>query len=158
MNDSTSAFKQNQTALVQTADGTVMRSARARAPGLRLPWAAMSLLLLFNVADGAKNRGWLLDNQLARGTRPLTRSGYGLAVIADLNVLFGGNVQGSPANDVHVLNSKTRTWTELTGALEGSKPSARLHMGFAPGLDASIWMFGGIGRAGEACVKLLHVR
>jgi hypothetical protein len=32
-----------------------------------------------------------------RGTRPSTRSGHGLAVIADadLAVLFGGDVQGS---------------------------------------------------------------
>jgi acetyl-CoA carboxylase/biotin carboxylase 1 len=63
----------------------------------RLPVVALSLLLLchLNVADAAKNRGWLLDTQLVRGTRPLTRSGYGIAVIADLYVIFGGDVQGS---------------------------------------------------------------
>ena len=58
---------------------------------------SLQLLCLFNHADAAKNRGWLRDGQLVRGTRPSTRSGYGLAVIADadLAVLFGGDVQGS---------------------------------------------------------------
>jgi hypothetical protein len=62
-------------------------------------------------------------------------------------------VVAGPENDVHVLNSKTRTWTELTGALQGAKPSPRINMGFATGLDASIWMFGGIGKAGQAYVS-----
>ena len=50
---------------------------------------------------------------------------------------------------MHVLSSSTRTWTELTGALEGQQPSARSNMGFAPGLEG-IYMFGGIGQAGTA--------
>ena len=51
---------------------------------------------------------------------------------------------------MHVLNSKTRTWTELTGALKGAEvPTPRSNMGFATGLGAGIWMFGGIGKAGQ---------
>ncbi len=61
---------------------------------------------------------------------------------------------------MHVLNSKTRTWTELTGALQGAGdaeerlevPSPRSDMGFATGLEAGIWMFGGIGKAGQPSV------
>jgi hypothetical protein len=57
---------------------------------------------------------------------------------------------------VHVLNSKTRTWTELTGALQGAGdaevPAPRSDMGFATGLEAGIWMFGGIGKAGQSSV------
>ncbi len=53
---------------------------------------------------------------------------------------------------MHVLNSKTRTWTDLTGALQGASPkvpSNRMNMGFATGLGEEIWMFGGIGIAGQ---------
>ena len=51
-----------------------------------------------------------------------------------------------PANDVHVLSSATRTWTALTGALEGSRPAPRSKMGFASAKAGRIYMFGGIGR------------
>lgn len=66
-----------------------------------------------------------------------------------------------PAKDVHVLSSSTRTWTELTGALEGQQPSARSKMGFAPGAEGTIYMFGGIGQAGTAPMQdlwLLNLR
>jgi len=51
-----------------------------------------------------------------------------------------------PANDVHALSSTTWTWTELTGALEGSRPAPRSKMGFASAKTGQIYMFGGIGR------------
>jgi hypothetical protein len=40
------------------------------------------LLMLSGVGfvSAAKNRGWLLESQLGRGSRPLTRLGYGIAV------------------------------------------------------------------------------
>lgn len=94
----------------------------------------------------AKNRGWLGAEQIVRGDSPLARMGYGIALVDDLTIIFGGDVLGSPANDVHVLSSTTRTWTELTGALEGSRPTARSKMGFAGAKDGRIYMFGGIGR------------
>jgi len=48
----------------------------------------------------------------------------------------------------------------LTGALQGAGdaeerlevPSPRSDMGFATGLEAGIWMFGGIGKAGQPSV------
>ena len=107
------------------------------------------LLLSFIVSvDAAKNRGWLMESQLVRGSRPRPRTGYGIAIIPDLCVIFGGNAQGSPSNDVHVLNSKTRTWSELTGALGGPRPSIRHSMGFSIGINFNIYMFGGVGMAG----------
>jgi len=51
-----------------------------------------------------------------------------------------------PANDVHALSSTTWTWTELTGALEGSRPAPRSKMGFASAKTGRIFLFGGIGR------------
>ena len=53
-----------------------------------------------------------------------------------------------PANDVHALSSTTRTWTELTGALEGSRPAPRSKMGFANAKAGKIYLFGGIGTVG----------
>ena len=38
--------------------------------------------------------------QLVRGSKPLKRSGYGLAVVSDLSVIFGGDVQGSKSTGV----------------------------------------------------------
>jgi hypothetical protein len=40
----------------------------------------LALLSCVVLVNGAKNRGWLLDSQVGRGNRPLTRSGYGIAV------------------------------------------------------------------------------
>jgi hypothetical protein len=60
-------------------------------------------------------------------------------------------VVAGPANDVHVLNSKTRTWTDLTGVLNARSaqpPPARRNMGFATG-PGGIWMFGGIEKKGQ---------
>jgi hypothetical protein len=39
--------------------------------------------------------GLSVCGQLVRGTKPLKRSGHGLAVVQDLSVIFGGDVQGS---------------------------------------------------------------
>jgi hypothetical protein len=45
--------------------------------------AALQWLLMLTgggFVSAAKNRGWLLDSQLGRGSRPLTRLGYGITV------------------------------------------------------------------------------
>jgi hypothetical protein len=44
--------------------------------------AALWLLMLTGVGlvSAAKSRGWLLESQLVRGSRPLTRLGYGITV------------------------------------------------------------------------------
>jgi hypothetical protein len=40
----------------------------------------LALLSCVVLVNGAKNRGWLLDSQVGRGNRPLTRTGYGITV------------------------------------------------------------------------------
>jgi hypothetical protein len=57
--------------------------------------AAVLLLALWPVAHAAKNRGWLDAEQLVRGDAPLARQAYGIAVVDDLTIIFGGDVLGS---------------------------------------------------------------
>jgi hypothetical protein len=109
--------------LRQRADETGAR----RALWPRLPVVELFLLLMCHLkgADAAKNRGWLPDGQLVRGKRPSTRSGYGLAVIADadLAVVFGGDVQGSK----HLCIPCAPLWISCTYVLEkGRLPPGEL--------------------------------
>ena len=82
-----------------SADKTGARRAPVRPRRSVVELSLLFLCLLNGLgADAAKNRGWLPNGQLVRGTRPATRSGHGLAVYEDyitLNVIFGGDVQGS---------------------------------------------------------------
>ena len=77
------------------ADKTGARRAPVR-PRLSVVLSLLLLCLLNGPgAYAAKNRGWLPDGQLMRGTLPSIRSGHGLAVYEDWNVIFGGDAQGS---------------------------------------------------------------
>ena len=57
--------------------------------------AAVLLLALWPVVHAAKTRGWLDAEQLVRGDAPLARKAYGIAVVDDLTIIFGGDVLGS---------------------------------------------------------------
>jgi len=81
---------------------TEMRSASRADGGLAQPTsfcAMRTIFLLISLGlasvDAGKNRGWLPEGQLVRGTRPRPRTGYGSSIIPGLFVIFGGDVQGS---------------------------------------------------------------
>jgi len=112
--------------------------------------AAMTWLTLCTpLVGGAKPKDWLTGNTLSRGTRPSARSGYGLAYVDNLAILFGGAVSGKPSDSVHVLSPKSIAWSDITAVISGPKPLARINMGFSGSLNGIIYMFGGIGIAGS---------
>ena len=99
-------------------------------PRACVDWRAAAVVVAVMLAGvpgtrAAKNRGWLEDSQvnhlmhrrversmqplnscvprfgqLVRGSKPVKRSGYGLAVVSDLSVIFGGDMQGSKCTGV----------------------------------------------------------
>lgn len=90
------------------ADGATRRAALAKADcgfephsfamqrnGFRMRPILVLICLFLDTCHAGKNRGWLPEGQVVRGTRPQPRTGYGAAIIPDLFVIFGGNVQGS---------------------------------------------------------------
>ena len=63
--------------------------------GRRSMLYAICLMFGASYVEGSKNRDWLSPNTLSRGSSPSARSGYGMADIDDLIVIFGGSVGGS---------------------------------------------------------------
>ena len=109
---------------------------------LFLFYSTISLFIPICV-ESVKLRSWLGPGMFVEGPAPAGRgTGQILAVHHENIFVFGGTAGSKYLNDLHIYNSRSRTWADVTKHVDGTKPSPRYGHAFIAASE-KLFVFGG---------------